>query len=525
MAYKGLGPVLGLGLGLFAAWAEAHGADPTPALTVRLVRPDVQCERVLALFRGARAPHPAAALAAWKRATAPRGTLGKPLEAAIAAFNPEMARELRALDQSELVLAFDADDGAARWHATLPRDDGTFAALATALVLTGGGSDPPLGALAVDRLGPAGAPLSARADVGLVVAGSRPALVDAIDPGRPRARAGWPGFAPPESCAVARLDPEGLGRSGPVARRQLAEVLRALGCRSLDACAHIEGETLTLALLMSPVDAPPRRPTAATIDPAWLDELPAVGLLAAFAWALDPGAAAWDRAFALADRVERADPARDGVAPLRTRINLLAATVRVRPELDLWPCLRGLSGALLVDPEGRIDGALLALHTDGPASAGRLAGQVLPRLAPLLGLRPVPDGAPDGPRLLGRFRDRPLYLDQQGATVRLGWGESSHGPLRDARVQPARSVGPLLRALAPWGEAPPQRLGAFWPGRLASAAKFGAPLARTLAEAPPVVWSGHSNASGASDLVRWTGLRGLVHRSLDQIPLDPPPDR
>ena len=41
--------------------------------------------------------------------------------------------------------------------------------------------------------------------------------------------------------------------------------------------------------------------------------------------AFEPGAAFWDSAFALADRVDRADPSRAGVAPLRTRFNLLAA--------------------------------------------------------------------------------------------------------------------------------------------------------------------------------------------------------
>ena len=40
----------------------------------------------------------------------------------------------------------------------VPGDDGTFAAVATALALTGGGSDPPLDGVAVDRLGPPGAP-------------------------------------------------------------------------------------------------------------------------------------------------------------------------------------------------------------------------------------------------------------------------------------------------------------------------------------------------------------------------------
>jgi hypothetical protein len=362
----------------------------------------------------------------------------------------------------------------------------------------------------------------AHAPGGLTLAGPRDALAAALTRDRPRARAEVPGFAPPDSGTIVKVDPEGLGRSGPILRRRLAEAIRALGCRSVDAVGGLEAETLSLSVTMTL--APPLL-TSASIDPAWLDGLPAEGLVAAFAWAVVPGEEALARAFFLADCVERADPAHADVAPLRTRINLLAATARVRPEVDLWPHLRGLSAALLADPEGRISGALVALHTDGIESAAQIAGQVLPRLAPLLGLRPEPAGTPDRPRLLGRLRDRPLYLDQQGATVHLGWGEPSVAPLLEAGRNPSRSIGPTLRALALREEVPPQRFGAFWPGRLALAPIVGEPLARTIAEAPPVVWSGKLEPSRASDLVSWTGLRDGVRRFLDRIPLEPPPER
>src|SRR4051812_37376271 len=124
--------------GVGAARAEGPGPTPSPALELRLVRPDEQWSRVLALFEGTRAPHPAAALAAWKRATVPPRALSRTWEAAIDAFNPDMVREMRSLDRGELVVGFDAVDGSLRWHAALPRDDGTFAALAPALSLTDG---------------------------------------------------------------------------------------------------------------------------------------------------------------------------------------------------------------------------------------------------------------------------------------------------------------------------------------------------------------------------------------------------
>src|SRR4051794_18324423 len=67
--------------------ASIRAAEAPAALTVRAVRPDEQGTRLIDLFRGARAPHPAAALAAWKHAQGGKAGLGKPLEAAIAALN------------------------------------------------------------------------------------------------------------------------------------------------------------------------------------------------------------------------------------------------------------------------------------------------------------------------------------------------------------------------------------------------------------------------------------------------------
>ena len=102
--------------------------------------------------------------------------------------------------------------------------------------------------------------------------------------------------------------------------------------------------------------------------------------------AIDPSAAFWDSAFALADRVERLDPAKAAVAPLRARFNLLAASAGARPEADLWPHLRGVTVSLKGDPNqpGRITGLLLVLHGNAEPSAERLANEFLPRLGALL---------------------------------------------------------------------------------------------------------------------------------------------
>ncbi len=313
-----------------------------------------------------------------------------------------------------------------------------------------------------------------------------------------------------------RIDPRGLGRHGPVPRRQAAEALRALGCRDVGGVIRLEGEAVAVELTTR-LDAP----ACATLDPDWLDGIPA-SAVATMAIALDPGPEAWDRAFAVADRVEHADPARAGLAPLRTRLNLIALAAKVRPELDLWPRLRGLSLTVLADPEGEVSGAILTLHATDPLAAERLAHQVIPRLTAswVKGARPRDEA--DSTGSLGRVADRPLRLVRRGAAILIGWGDSALKEALDARDHPERSAGATLRTA--WGSSkPPQRAGAFWPGRLRRLAPAGSPLALALQEAPPVLWSGRNEARVARDEVRWTDLRGPVRRFLERLPLDPPP--
>jgi hypothetical protein len=471
---------------ILAAAGPAAGAEPPrDALTVRLCRPDRQCERLIALFEGARAPHPAAALASWKRGGGASRSLGKPLEAAIAALNPEMARELRLLDGAELGIGLDAA-GPLRWHAALPRDDGTFAALGTALVLTDGGSDPPLGAVPVDRLGPPGAPLMARTAGALVVAGTRDDLRAALElvPPGPPARPAL------ETGVLVRLVPGALRSSGGPTIQRLAEALLAAGVRQLDGEIVLEGEALALVAI-GQLEGPPPPAAARVIDPAWLDWVPASGVLGAMAAAPDPRPAAWDALFAAADRIEKADPARAQVAPLRTRLNLLSLAAGVRPEADLWPALRGVSAGVRADPAGQIDGALLALHAADPAAAERMARGLIPGLVRSLGVAPGDDPGPPeaGDALrLGRPSGRPLDLCRREATVLIAWGTRMLGDALDARDHPERSAGPAIRAL--WGARRPQRAGAFWPSRLSGRAAAGSPAASALAGAAPVLWWG-----------------------------------
>jgi hypothetical protein len=172
--------VAGIGLSLTGG---VQGESPATGetLVIRLVHPERQAAEVLKLFDGARAAHPAAALAGWKRASRSPDQLGKPLEAVIATFNPEMAREWKVLDQAELRLDLSAADGNPRWYAVVPHDDGTLSAAITAQRLTAGSSEPPLNAngrsFEVERLGNAGSLLASRFGHTLILGSSRDELL------------------------------------------------------------------------------------------------------------------------------------------------------------------------------------------------------------------------------------------------------------------------------------------------------------------------------------------------------------
>src|SRR5207244_2492981 len=101
---------------------------------------------------------------------------------------------------------------------------------------------------------------------------------------------------------------------------------------------------------------------AGTVDPNWLDWIPAEGVLAGAAFAVNAGPKGWDAAFAALDGAIRADPAQNKAAQLRTRLNLMALSAGIQPEIDLWPRLCGVTAWVSAGPAGAIDRALVALH-------------------------------------------------------------------------------------------------------------------------------------------------------------------
>lgn len=489
----------------------ALAADPA-ALTVRPSHPDEQLRALLALFEGAKAPDPAAALAGWTRANAGARPLPKATEALIALLNPAMVRELCTLDGAEVAIRF-GEDGERNWSAIVPEDDGTFAALGTALALTGGATEPPEGAMTLDRLGPPGSALLGRSGASVAVAGTR----DELD--RAFAKLPLPPLDAPPGLRV-RLLPEALGKNGLMPRRRVAAALDALACREVVGDLGLDGSTLAL-IVAGRWDGPKIAPKP--LDPEWLDWVPAEGTVAAFALALDPRPEAWDALFAAADRVEKADPARAGLPPIRNQINLLALAAGVQLEANLWPHLVGVTAFATAGPADSIEGALIALHADDEAAASRIGDRLLPRLAAAARLIPRDAPAdPDGNRPLGRVSGRPLRVARRGSTVLIAWGQTTLAAALDAQDHPEHSAGPSLRTTRP--PQPPQRIGALWPGRLPGLDP-GSPLADGLKGAPPVVWRGALDGETSRDEVRWPGLRGVVHRVLDRLPMDPPPDR
>ena len=363
-------------LGTASPGQDLRQADASQALSVRLVRPQQQAAAVLSLFEGCPVPHPAAALAAWKRASREPDRLGKPLEAVISFFNPEMVRECGTFDGTEFLYRMGAKPEGAEWRMIVPRDDGTLAAMITAFRLSGGGAEEVVdrGKVSVERLGGPGASVAARMGPQVVLASSRSELERALQAG-----ASGPFSSERSQDAMSgmlfRIEPAGLIASvdSTIMTRRALALARGLGCQLIKGKLGLSGDRLGLdvtSVLAPRSKRPAENQAISSIDLDWLKWVPGGDLVAVVSVATGQGAAYWDEAFAVADRVDRADPVRADLAPLRTRLNLLATAVGTKLEADLWPHLRGLTVGLLADAATPSrPTALLALHMDQDASA------------------------------------------------------------------------------------------------------------------------------------------------------------
>jgi hypothetical protein len=536
---------------------EPKQGESDEPVVLGLIHPDRQAAEVLRLFTESPAPHPAAALAAWKRAAPDPAQLDKPIEALISFFNPEMVREWSTLHEAQVQVGQDPKTGLIRWRLAVPRDDGTFAALITSLRLSGGAAEAPLdgSGMAVERLDKLGDFVAARSPQGIILASSRVDLDRAVQ----TSMSGWidrfgaeraiglplPLPAMPDSGLVFRIKPGVFGApaGGSVVTRRAIELVRGLKYRTIDGTLGLKGDRLRMELV-SRID--PASPLVSAgggkreIELDWLKWVPGADAVAVACFATGQGGAYWDEAFALADRVDRADPERAGLAPLRTRVNLMAAATGARLEADLWPHLRGMTLGLLTDPANptRPSRACLALQMDSSTTARQLVVEVLPRLAviwggpriaarpaPVPGVGPAALADPAAPQSLGRIGGRSLLAAQRGWTVLIAWGDGTLAALLHSAERPEDSVVSLLqsRSRGPDHKAV-DRMGAFWPGRIRLRVKGlgdSTPLERSLAEGSPIVWIGWNLGELACDSVSWDELRPQVHRFLSRIPLAP----
>ena len=435
----------------------------------------------------------------------------KPAEAVIAAFNPTMVGELRSLDDAEVFLRFDEKTGELIWGVRLPNDDGTFAALAPALALSGGAAEEKLGDREVDRLGPPGAPLMARGDRVAFLGGNRTGLDLAI--GRP--------ISPREEAEREGLhlsiDPGTFDRSKSLMGRRLAEFFRVRPSRELasSATATLDGSTFSAVSLLL---LPSVEDKTMSIEPGWLDWIPLEGAMVGFALATDTTAKSWDRTFDIADRVERADPARAGVAPLRLRLDLLARSVGLRTEDQLYPHLKGISGWVGADAKA-VSSAFLALHFDEVAAADLVASAVRLPGSPQQG-NPGEGRA----RSLGEIEGRPLSIARAGKSVLIAWGAGVLETSIIASKDPSRSAGPSFPRPRP--DLPPVAyLGSLWPARVPGLLPEGTPLKTAIEAGQPVLFEGSWDALGLVASCSISRLDVPVRRFLELIPLDPPPDR
>ena len=482
----------------------ARAGEPTvpPTINVRVVRPDRLLESLIHLFDGSRAAHPAAALAAWKRASVEPKRLGKTGDALIATINPLMVREVASLDGTQV--AFSPVAGSDRWAcwAHVPHDDGTLAALAPTAALSGGGEEPPIGEYRVDRFPGKDLVLLGRGPAGLVVANSRERLEASI-----KATGTSPTPPPIDSGFLVEFDPTARATWTTPTGRRWAEAARITGCQAINARVQVE-QTSMVASVTGQFDG--ATPPLGAVDPAWLDGIPGRGPLAAVAFRVDPSERSWARLFDLIDRIERTDPEHADVASARIRLALAALAVGVRLESNVWPHLVGVSGWVGIT-EGKIDRGAITLHLDDPIAATRLA----------VGLkgRRVQDGA-DEVVELSMAAGQPLRLVRRGGSLFVTWGAQGWPAIRQALDDPARSARPWLGSSRSGIAA--SRVGAVWLDQLPIVPPES-PLAASLASAPPLQWAGGNDGNQTLDEFWVDDLDASIRRFLDLIPQNPPP--
>jgi hypothetical protein len=424
---------------------ETRAEDFKPAILIHVRRPDLQLERLLHLFEGSPFSNPPAALAAWKSKQQVTNSVswGKPVEALIAALNPQMVGELRLLDKAEVRLGFQANSGNLRWNVKIPEDDGAFSALATAVSLTEGGFEPELDHLQVQRLGAPGSPIVGRAPNALILASSRSDLRPSTSP----VELTLPEASTIDSGWLWALDPKEVRISQDFRIRRIAEILLGLGIVRVQGELTLQRDECRLQTRSRLADDPSSPPSS--IDPAWFDLIPKANHAVVFAVALADSPAYRNALFEVVDRLEKVDPSHVQTASFRSRIYLMLSASGLNAESELWPKIRGVSGFLAVDQSSGPECGALAIHTSDEKLAEKLVRTFGPRVAEL-NAPFQPDeqrrsiGLNTGLQRLAQLGS-PIHLTQADKSVIVSWGESSEKQTSQARQDPGFSAGPEIR--------------------------------------------------------------------------------
>jgi hypothetical protein len=376
-----------------------------------------------------------------------------------------------------------------------------------------------MGEIAVDRLAGPGSPLMAKVSGGTLLASSREEL-----------QASGVRLADHEDdLAGLRLDgiqisvaPGALKGSKSLMIRRIDEILRPevkIPRRGLNGAAEID-----VSLSLGSIDATivyHNKPPApkVPINPRWLDWIPRDRAMFGFAFTTDPGQESWDTLFALADRVEKLDSARENVLPLQVRIDLLTKVVGLRAQTDLMFHLVGTSG--WIGSNGKaLDAALVMFHLDDQVVAERIVAN----LKPLPGSGPLPPTPVGQARSLGTAEGRTLRVSRLDRSVILEWGDGALEASIKARDHLDQSAGPEIRQ-DQIKKATSSLYGALWPGRIPGIWVDGSPLKRAMVSAPPLFWEGAPDERFGYFLnLRWSDIDETLKRFLESLPLDPPPD-
>ena len=486
-----------------------------PAVEIRFEQPGKALEQIFALFKGSRAADPASALANWKRATKGNLSLGKGTEGVIAALNPLMVRELATLNGAEFVIDFSRQDGATLWSFAVPKDDGTFAAFATAMALTDGAAEPPIDKMTVDRLGKAGSPLMGRSGETVVVGGSREALLRGREVLN-LARSLTPGA--PGSVTVS-VHGRGLARSSRLDARRLGGAIVGFGIENMVFGIVLENNRMVSVCGTPRAQGDP----VVTLDPVWLADVPEACSLA-FSIAIDGRPAIWDRVFAAIDAVEKADAKNVQRAPIRARVGLAARLAGIDLERDLWPNLRGITG-FLIGTVREPEGFAVALHVSDDAAATALRDRLLPQLAKALRLDRATGPLPrNGARPLATVGGKIVWVSTDAPrTVWIGWGDEAV-PTSIRLNRPARLLGDagVGKARDLVGLREKSRRGWFYPSRLGLVA-LGSPLGDAVERIGAIEWEGEDRGAFSTERFLWPHLDRGVRHFLDKIPQQPAP--